>query len=114
MRHDLPLAEPPALTDRHPEGKVQTSVDAFERVDGAPRRKQQERVLDFITYRGHEGATSHEICDRLRLTQQTVSARLNDLFRAGLAIRDGRRRKNERGSSAYVWVATSVRRGAGE
>lgn len=105
----LPLAEPAALSDSHPRGKVATSAEAFARIDGATRRNQQARILDLITYRGTDGATSHEVCDSLRLTQQTVSARLNDLLRAGLATRDGRRRKNAAGFSAAVWVATANR-----
>lgn len=105
----LPRAEPAALTSAHPRGKVATSAEAFDRIDGDVRRNQQARILDLITYRGTEGATSHEVCDSLRLTQQTVSARLNDLWRAGFVSRDGRRRKNAAGFSAAVWTATAAK-----
>ena len=98
------LPEPAALSDRHPAGKVATSVEAFDHIDGARRATGQARVIDFLTYRGIEGATCDEVCVSLDMPVQTVTARLNDLFHAGLAIRDGRRRPTRTGSSAFVWT----------
>ena len=102
------LPEPAALSDRHPAGRVATSVEAFDRIDGDVRRGDQARVLDLITYRGREGATCDEVCEVLGMLVQTVSARLNDLARAGLIARDGSRRKTRTGASAYVWRAVAV------
>lgn len=103
----LPLREPAALTSAHPRGKVATSAEAFDRIDGEVRRTGQERVLDLVTDRGHEGATCDEVCVSLDMPVQTATARCNDLYRSGLIYRNGTRRPTRTGSAAYVWRATA-------
>ena len=105
--HQLPLAEPAALVSAHPRGKVATSAEAFDRIDGDVRRTGQERVLDLVTYRGSEGATCDEVCVSLDMPVQTATARCNDLARAGLIYRDGTRRLTRSGHGAFVWRATA-------
>ena len=105
----LPLAEPAALSSAHPRGKVATSAEAFDRIDGDVRRTGQARCLDLVTYRGSEGATCDEVCVSLDMPVQTATARLNDLFRAGLIYRDGSRRRTRTGSQAFIWRATANR-----
>jgi len=101
-RYQLPLAEPSALTDSRPAGKVLTSREAFRTLqESGKRRTEQERVLDLITARGGMGATSHEVCEALGLGPQSVSARLNELYRAGYIGRRGDRRGAV--TTAFVW-----------
>ena len=104
-RYQMPLAEPSALTDSRPQGKVATSREAFRaHRDSGKRATEQQRVADYITRRGEQGATSHEIQSALGLGPQSVSARCNDLFRAGYIGRRGdRRRVGFDGPTAFVW-----------
>ena len=103
--YPLPLAQPSALDDSRPQGKVATSREAFrEHRDSGKRATEQERIADYITRRGSEGATSQEVIRDLGLGPQSVSARLNELMRAGYIGRNGdRRRLGFDGPTAFVW-----------
>jgi hypothetical protein len=95
------------LHDRVPEGKIDTSVQAFDEM-GAKRQQDQARVLGFVRMAmgvpGAEGATCDEICVNLDLLVSTGSARCNDLLRAGLIMRSGRKRLTRAKKSAHVYV----------
>lgn len=67
----------------------------------------RERVLDFITARGMNGATADEVEAALCGRHQTISARVNELARA-MAIVPLGNRKTRSGRSAIVWVAATV------
>lgn len=106
-QYGLPLgANPRALTDHVPAGKVDTSREAFEG-QKVKRAADQNRVLFYIYQRG-DGATCSEAEVALDLLHQTASARFNDLFRAGLIERRGERRATHTGSTAFVWTLTPM------
>jgi CRP-like cAMP-binding protein len=106
--YTLPLAQPSALTDSRPAGKVATSREAFRgQQESGKRETDQARIADYITRRGTYGATSHEIKHDLGLEQATISARCNDLLRSGYLTRAGDTRSVERRDGrrapAFVW-----------
>ena len=64
-------------------------------------------VLDHIRACGDHGATADEIQSELDMRVQTCSARCNELRRAGLIFRDGRKRRTESGRTAFVYIFTA-------
>lgn len=56
------------------------SIEARARTNITGRRKQ---VLDYVTSRGVEGATSHEISKALGLPMHAISGRLSELKALG-------------------------------
>ncbi len=92
------------LNDDVPAGKTDTSEAAFESIKGKPRGKGQTKVLAHILSMGKHGATNEEMTFALGMRMQTVSARANDLWRAGLIKDSGERRKTTTGRKAKVWV----------
>ena len=101
-------AAPDALTDDVPAGREQTSRDAFHSVQhSGARTGDQQRVLRYIGDQG--GATCDEAEVALQLRHQTASARFNDLKRAGLIVKSGRRRPTRSGRKADVYVVERVR-----
>ena len=112
--YQMPLAQPAALTDDRSAGKVATSRDAYrEHRDSGKKATEQARVVDFITRRGEQGATSHEIEQALELGPQSVSGRCNELMRSGQIGRRGDRRsytkKDGTTVSAFVWRSMWVK-----
>jgi len=93
------LASDDPLTDRVPAGHVATSIEAFDRT---PRAADHRRILAALAAMP-DGATSAEIEEAIGMLHQTASARLNDLWRAGLIDRRGDRRNTPTGRAAYVW-----------
>lgn len=62
-------------------------------------------VLTFIRHRGLVGATSDEVEISLRLSHQTVSARISELKASGELRDTGRRRPTRSGRGAAVLIA---------
>lgn len=83
---------------------IDTSVEAAEaaaRVAGRLRRL----VYRTIHEAGSQGLTTDEIASALRMPRYSVQPRTTEL-KHGRGIRDsGRRRRNESGCKAIVWVA---------
>ena len=92
------------LTDSVPAGKADTSKAAFESIRGKPRSTAQTRVLAQIEMRPDAGATNEELCDYTDMSMASVTARSNELMRAGYIVDSGRRRKNRSGRNAKVWT----------
>jgi hypothetical protein len=69
-------------------------------------------VLNHIRSCGDHGATANEIQRALEMRPETCSTRCNELRRAGLIYRDGRKRPTESGRLVYVCTATSKGREA--
>ena len=90
------------LTDSVPAGKRDTSRQAFASIRDQIRGEGQRIVFDEIVKRG--GATCEEIVIGESMRTQTVSARINDLHRAGWVVDSGERRKTTSGRNAIVWV----------
>jgi hypothetical protein len=97
-----------ALFDDVPAGKTDTSIAAFESIKGAPRGRGQVRVFNHIESMGDRGATNEECENALGMRHATVSARANDLWRAGRIKDSGLRRKVSSGRTAKVWTVLTA------
>lgn len=83
--------------------KTDTSKDAADAM--APKAPiLRERVLNLMTVGGTHGLTADECADRLGETILSVRPRLSELRAKGKIKDSGRRRKNESGHSAIVWL----------
>jgi len=91
--------------DRPQHNGTDTSMAAAEQV--APRVKTDgERILAAI---GDGDATSFELVEQLHLPKQTITARLNDLLRAGCVMKTELRRDCPHTHAAHtVYVTTGV------
>jgi hypothetical protein len=77
-----------------------TSRAAAERI--TPRTgTQRARVLDYVRWKGEDGATDHEVQQALSLDGNTERPRRIELVNAGHLEDSGRRR-----DGAIVWVVT--------
>ena len=79
-----------------------TSREAAEQIAGqaAPLRKA---VLELIS-KTPNGLAVHEVADLLKRPVATVQPRFSELRRQGEIRPSGRRRLNESGMSAHVWI----------
>jgi len=67
----------------------------------------REQVFDVVmTYRLGNGSTCDEVEVLSKLSHQTVSARIRELFKAGRIRDSGRTRKTRSNRSAIVWVTS--------
>jgi hypothetical protein len=88
-----------------PHAGCDTSRAAAESVGGKLSELRQQ-VYDFISSRGENGATDHEIHLECGLRRYTAAPRRRELFLAGLVEDSGLRRPTDTGSPAKVWIAT--------
>lgn len=65
----------------------------------------RDRVLDAIQSFGADGLTTNECAALIDIDKGTVQPRTSELFTAGLIQDSGRRRANDSGKNAIVWVA---------
>lgn len=82
---------------------VDTSIEAA----GAIARKLgrlQTLTHKAICSAGYNGATSHELCERLDMANTSIQPRISELRRMGRIKDSGQRRRNASGVSAIVWV----------
>lgn len=90
------------------------SGDAYAR-NGDPETSHEAAAstdatrLESLAYRtlfeaGVEGLTAEQLSRILNIEKNTISPRLRPLARKGLIIDSGRRRKNETGKRAIVWI----------
>lgn len=94
---------PTEITDTVPQGREQTSREAFA---ATPRQRDIRRVLEFIDDAETDGAICDEAEAALGLAHQTCSARFNDLKRAGLIYDTGQHRKTRRARKAGIYRLT--------
>lgn len=95
---DLPLFavdEPPRETARQ-RTRFATSDEAFRAVGGT----DCARIVEYLSSSGP--ATCDELEERLSMTHQTASARVNELMRAGVVVAEGSR-PTRSGRRARVW-----------
>lgn len=78
----------------------ETSLKAYESIQDVVSNLKS-RVLAFV--RETNGATVDEAEVKLGLLHQTVSARMRELYQAGLVTDKGRRRMTRSGRNAIVW-----------
>ena len=65
-------------------------------------------VLAHVRQCGAHGATADEVADALALSKFTARPRCTELFVMGLTLDSGRRRRNDSGRMAIVWVAPGL------
>lgn len=83
---------------------IQTSVAAADAMRDKLGRLQT-LVLGAIRGAGADGLTADECCDVLGLDRWTIQPRTSELRAKRLVGDSGRRRRNQSGKSAIVWVA---------
>lgn len=79
-----------------------TSLAAYESVK-RHITANAKTIAGFILARGDYGATSHEIGLQLKMRPQSVSARVNELYRGNWITDSGDRRATDTGRKAIVW-----------
>lgn len=84
-----------------PTGKVDTSRAAA-KTTASRAAGDRARILDALACSA-DGVTCDELQVALDMLPQTCSARCNDLLRAGLIRRSGRKRPTRTGASAHVY-----------
>ena len=82
---------------------IDTSVAAADVIAPSLGRLQRS-VLSAIRLAGAPGATTNEIADSLGIDRGSVQPRTSELRRRHLIADSGRRRQNDNGKSAIVWV----------
>lgn len=110
-----PTSAPPAEIagqgHQHDQGEQPVVIDEAEPINtsGAARPTAEERasiekrVLAFFIERGEQGATDHELSERLGVLLDTVRSRRCSLRDSGLLMDSGRRRPSPRGYPSRVW-----------
>lgn len=98
----VPIAKPRRTKSYTP---PETSLEAYEsQKDKAPA--DASKILAYIIREDRpKGATCDEIEVALSMSHQTASARVRDLFKAGIIRDSGIRRNTRTGRKATVWEA---------
>ena len=84
-------------------GSAGTSREAADAI--APKLgRLQALVLGAIKSTGNDGLTADETATRLGMQRWSCQPRTSELQARGLIVDSGKRRKNETGKNAIVWV----------
>jgi hypothetical protein len=86
-----------------------TSEDANDELGPHAKAHLRELVLDVLRMRGTFGGTTEEVARHLNMQVHSISGRMSELKRDGLAIETDRRRKTRSGFSAAVCVAAEFK-----
>ena len=76
------------------------------------KRTARESVLKLLRQVGAQGLTVDAIESELKLSHQTASARVHELWRGGLIEKTGERRQTRSGATANVWRTVDAKGGA--
>lgn len=86
-------------------GGSPTSEEANDELGPHAKARLREMVLDVLRMRGEFGGTTQEVARHLEMSDNSISGRMTELKRAGLAVETERHRKTRSGSPAAVVVA---------
>lgn len=90
-----------------PSNRSDTSIDAARSIrEHAPEQRHQ--VYQALASFGRAGATRDQLALRMGMQISSITARVNELLRLGLAVDSGRRRETRTGRRAAVLVVTDA------
>jgi len=105
-RADHPL---PDLRGKPPASGTDTSIAQSDRIRGLPKTKRdEERLLIFLTERGEQGATDDEIKWKFGWDGDYERPRRWQLVQQKKVMPSSKRRKTKDGNPATVWVEMKV------
>ena len=86
---------------------IDTSIEAASLI--APTLGRLQAITrQAILLAGRQGATAHELCDRLDMERTSIQPRISELRQKRLIADSGQRRRNSSGVNAIVWVARQL------
>ncbi len=67
-----------------------------------------KRIIRYIQQWPHAGATTDEVVAALKMSHQTVSARMSELKKGGYLVYAGKTRLTKLGKPAKAWIASVI------